>query len=95
MLCRFWRRIEFTGVWPDGRYSASRSGSPARDAVVRAFFVKDRLQVQTMAIDVIRSGGGPVILELFLLYAAWVVRICPGHGRRSAGRVEPFEWVES
>ena len=48
--------------------------------VVRlAFEVARRSDAQTIAVDVIRRGNDPVIVELNLTYASWAIRECPGH----------------
>jgi len=44
-----------------------------------AFGVAGKLDAQTVAVDILRRGPEPVIVELTLSYASWAVRDCPGH----------------
>jgi len=44
-----------------------------------AFGVEHKLDAQTVAVDILRRGTEPVIVELTLSYASWAVRDCPGH----------------
>jgi len=44
-----------------------------------AFNVARKLNAQTVAVDIIRRGTEPVIVELTLSYASWAVRDCSGH----------------
>lgn len=49
------------------------------DAIRLAFLVARKLHAQTVAVDVLRRGTEPVVVELTVNYASWVVRACPGH----------------
>jgi len=67
-------------------FRASGSGkidwdpSKIDEKLVRLAFKTARaLDVQVVAIDVLRRGGVPVIGELTLSFASWAVRDCPGH----------------
>jgi hypothetical protein len=64
----------------------------AEDAVALAFRVARRLGSQSLAVDVLRKNGAPVINEISYCYEGWAVEACPGHWRVStAGQIE---WVE-
>jgi hypothetical protein len=69
-----------------GDFRASGSGridwnpeSIDEDALRLAYKVARRLGAQTVAVDVLRRRGEPLIGELTLTYASWAVRDCPGH----------------
>ena len=49
------------------------------DAIRLAFGVAHKLRAQTVAVDILRRGTEPVVVELTVNYASWVVRACPGH----------------
>lgn len=49
------------------------------DAIRLAYKVADQLSAQTVAVDILRRGSEPVIVELTVNYASWIVRACPGH----------------
>jgi hypothetical protein len=66
------------------------------DELVRfAFDVARKLDAQTVALDILRRGSEPVIVELTLSYASWAVRDCPGHwelyGNHETG---DLKWVD-
>lgn len=67
----------------------------SEDAIRLAYRVARKLDAQTVAVDVLRRGPEPVIIELTLAYASWAVRDCPGHwvltGDPEAGALT---WVE-
>lgn len=85
-----------------GDFRASGSGlkdynpeAIGEDAVRLAFKVARILRAQTVAVDVLRRGAQPVIVELGLAYPSRGIRDCPGHwmleGEPSSGRLA---WVE-
>lgn len=49
------------------------------DDIRLAYQVARKLEAQTVAIDILHRGTEPVIIELTVNYASWVVRDCPGH----------------
>ena len=54
--------------------------------------VADALRSDSLAVDVLRKDGLPVIAEISYTFASWAVRDCPGHWRRtSAGELS---WVD-
>lgn len=60
-----------------------------------AFEVARQSDAQTIAVDVIRRGSDPVIVELNLTYASWAIRDCPGHWTlRGAPESGEIKWVE-
>lgn len=65
------------------------------DAIRFAYRVAQQLDAQTVAVDILRRGSRPVIVELTLTYASWAVRDCPGHwvlhGEPETGKLE---WVK-
>jgi len=65
------------------------------DLVRFAFGVAGKLDAQTVAVDILRRGPEPVIVELTLSYASWAVRDCPGHwtldGDHATG---DLKWVD-
>lgn len=84
-----------------GDFRASGSGridwEPSQigeDALRLAYRVSRQMNAQTVAVDILRRNGEPVIVELTLAYASWAVRNCPGHwvlrGEPASG---PLEWV--
>jgi hypothetical protein len=68
------------------------------DAVRLAFRVANTLGTQSIAVDVLRRHGGPVINEISYYYEGWIVADCPGHWRLTTGPgpgvVAPLEWTE-
>lgn len=82
-----------------GDFRASGSGriehDPAPidlDAVRLAFKVARMLGTQSLAVDVLRRDGRPVLTEISYMYEGWAVARCPGHWKsnRSGG----LEWVQ-
>lgn len=64
------------------------------DDIRLAHQVARKLQAQTVAVDILHRGAKPVVIELTVNYASWVVRNCPGHwlleGEPQSGRLT---WV--
>ena len=64
------------------------------DAIRLAFHTARKLEAQSVAIDILKRSGMPIVIELTFNYASWVVRECPGHwalhGDPASGRLE---WV--
>lgn len=85
-----------------GDFRASGSGridwDPApieEDAIRLAYEVARKMNAQTVAVDVLRRGSEPVIVELTLTYASWAVRDCPGHWiLHGEPRLGKLEWVD-
>jgi glutathione synthase/RimK-type ligase-like ATP-grasp enzyme len=80
------RAFAFRRLNRPGDFRASGSGridwDPGKidEASIRlAFDVARKTRAQTIAVDIIRRGDEPVIVELNLTYASWAVRDCPGH----------------
>lgn len=70
-------------------------GAIDEDAVRLAYRVAQKLNAETIAVDILRRGAKPVVAELTVNYASWVVRECPGHwvlrGNPLSGSLD---WVE-
>jgi hypothetical protein len=49
------------------------------NAIRLAYRVARKLGAQTVAVDILRRGFEPVVNELTVNYASWVVEECPGH----------------
>lgn len=66
-----------------------------KDAIRLAFQVARQLDVQTVAMDVLRREAEPVITELGFTYPTWSKRDCPGHwvldGEPASGHLR---WVD-
>ncbi|HET7662503.1 MAG TPA: hypothetical protein VFK31_02595 [Rhodanobacteraceae bacterium] len=85
-----------------GDFRASGSGridwDPApieEDAIRLAYQVAHGTNAQTVAVDILRRGTQPVVVELTLSYASWAVRDCPGHWvLHGEPRLGKLEWVE-
>lgn len=60
--------------------------SIGEDAFRLAFRTARKLGAQSVAIDTLRRSEDPVVIELTLNYASWVVRACPGIGYSMASR---------
>ncbi len=93
------RAFVFRRMNRPGDFRASGSGNidwnpEAVDtsAVNLAFDVADALQSDSLAVDVLRKDGSPVIAEISYTYASWAVRDCPGHWKR--GVSGELAWVE-
>lgn len=64
------------------------------DDIRLAFRVACKLGSETVAVDILHRGAEPVIVELTVNYASWVVRQCPGHWVRLGDPTTgPLEWV--
>lgn len=61
-------------------------------AVHLAFEVADSLHSDSLAVDVLRKDGKPVIAEISYTYASWAVRDCPGHWKRADSG--DLRWVD-
>jgi glutathione synthase/RimK-type ligase-like ATP-grasp enzyme len=58
------------------------------------FTVARTLGAQSIALDVLRKEGRPVVLEISYTYAAWAIRDCPGHWVcRGGGADSELAWV--
>jgi glutathione synthase/RimK-type ligase-like ATP-grasp enzyme len=53
--------------------------SIGEDAIRLAFGVARKLGAQTVAVDILHRDAEPVVVELTVNYASWVVRACPGY----------------
>lgn len=66
------------------------------DAIRLAYEVARKLGAQTMAVDILHRAGKPVVIEMTVNYAGWVVRECPGHwildGEPQSGELT---WLDS
>lgn len=85
-----------------GDFRASGSGridwNPQQineDAIRLAYRVARQMDAQTVAVDILRRGAEPVIVELTLTYASWAVRDCPGHWiLHGAPESGALEWTQ-
>jgi glutathione synthase/RimK-type ligase-like ATP-grasp enzyme len=69
--------------------------SIAEDAVALAFRVARSLSTQSLAVDVLRRHGEPVINEISYYYEGWAVAACPGHWRLTRDAPDAtLEWVD-
>jgi hypothetical protein len=62
--------------------SGLRDDNPAKidlDSVRLACQVAERLETQSLAVDVLYRGGERVLTEISYYYEPWVVQACPGH----------------
>ncbi|HET7561638.1 MAG TPA: hypothetical protein VFJ87_04580 [Rhodanobacteraceae bacterium] len=75
---RFVSPGDFRTHGSDGRIDWSPQAIDT-DIVRLAFRVARKLRAQTVAVDILRRGAEPVVIELTVNYAAWVVAACPGH----------------
>lgn len=75
-----------------GRIDWDPAGVP-RDALLLAFQTARILQTQSLAVDVLRREGEPVIAEISYYYEGWAIAECPGHWELSTHTSEPV-WVE-
>ena len=78
--------------------SGLRDNDPAKidlDSVRLACQVAERLETQSLAVDVLYRGGERVLTEISYYYEPWIVQACPGHWelRGSPSRGE-LHWVE-
>lgn len=65
------------------------------DAVRLALRVAGVLGTQSLAVDVLRRDGEPVINEISYYYEGWAVHECPGHWTlSSAGPSATLQWME-
>jgi glutathione synthase/RimK-type ligase-like ATP-grasp enzyme len=64
----------------------------ALDAVRLAFQVAHTLGTQSLAVDVLRRDGEPVLNEISYYYEGWAVTECPGHWEWRGA--DQLEWVE-
>lgn len=67
-------------------FRASGSGridwNPAEipnDALILAFKTAEVLDTQSLAVDVLRKNGRPIIAEISYYYEGWAITACPGH----------------
>lgn len=78
--------------------SGLRDDDPAKidlDSVRLAFQVAERLETQSVAVDVLYRGGERVLTEISYYYEAWVVQACPGHWElRGSAAGGELHWVE-
>lgn len=67
----------------------------AEDGVRLAFQVARTLGTQSVAVDVMRRDGRPVIGEISYYYEGWAVGDCPGHWKlaRHLPLTAPLTWV--
>lgn len=68
----------------------------AEDGVRMAFQVARTLGTQSVAVDVLRRNGQPVINEISYYYEGWAIADCPGHWKLEAGQpptTQPLTWV--
>lgn len=80
-------------------FRASGSGridwDPAQipeDAIRLAFEAAQILQTQSLAVDVLRRNGEPVIAEISYYYEGWAIAACPGHWELHEG-TQQLGWI--
>lgn len=81
-------------------FRASGSGridwDPAQiptDALLLAYQTACLLKTQSLAVDILRREGKPVITEISYYYEGWAIEACPGHWEWLNSSESP-EWVE-
>jgi glutathione synthase/RimK-type ligase-like ATP-grasp enzyme len=83
-------------------FRASGSGridwNPAaidHDSVRLAFTAAQQLRTQSLAVDVLRREGKPVLTEISYYYEAWAVQACPGHWVLQGDAISAeLQWVD-
>lgn len=63
------------------------------DAVTFAFDMADRIGAQSVAFDILRVDGAPVVTEISYTFASWAIRNCPGHWTRAGKAGRDIIWV--
>jgi hypothetical protein len=63
------------------------------DAILLAFETARILQTQSLAVDVLRRDGKPVIAEISYYYEGWAIAACPGHWKLH-GDSQQLVWVD-
>ena len=63
------------------------------DALMLAFKTAKTLKTQSLAVDILRRNGEPVIVEISYYYEGWAVAACPGHWQLQNHSPQPI-WVE-
>ncbi|CAE6502054.1 RimK-like ATP-grasp domain-containing protein [Nitrosomonas nitrosa] len=63
------------------------------DALMLAFKTAKTLKTQSLAVDILRRNGEPVIVEISYYYEGWAVAACPGHWQLQNHFPQPI-WVE-
>jgi glutathione synthase/RimK-type ligase-like ATP-grasp enzyme len=63
------------------------------DAVAFAFDMAERIGAQSVAFDILRAAGEPVVTEISYTFAAWAIRDCPGHWKRAGEAKRDIVWV--
>lgn len=91
---RFNRSGDFRTRGSTGRMDWN-PGAIGKDAIRVAYRVAQKLGAETIAVDTLRRGADPVVAELTVNYASWVVRECPGHWVLHGDPVSgSLDWVE-
>lgn len=83
-----------------GDFRASGSGridwDPALislDTVELAFRTAKLLGTQSLALDILRAGDQPVVIEISYYYEGWAIAECPGHWEQDDKTLE-LTWVD-
>lgn len=91
---RFVHPGDFRTRGSSGRIDWAREAI-GEDVIRLAYRVSRKLGAQTVAVDILHRGAEPVVIELTVNYASWVVRDCPGHwvldGDPASGKLA---WVD-
>ena len=78
--------------------SGRRDEDPSQidtDSVRLALRVAERLETQSVAVDVVYHGGTRVLTEISYYFEAWAVQACPGHWElRGTSSRGDLHWVE-
>ena len=65
------------------------------DGIRLGFEVAQRLDAQSVALDIVRKDGQPVVLEVSYTYANWAIHDCGGYWRLDgAPATGTLTWVE-
>lgn len=63
------------------------------DALLLAYQAARILETQSLAVDILRREGEPVIAEISYYYEGWAIEACPGHWEWPSDQDLP-EWVD-
>lgn len=81
-----------------GDFRASGSANVDRDpakidinAIILAFQTAQRLQTQSLALDILRRGDENLVIEISYTYPSWAQHDCPGHWKMTEDGVV---WIE-
>lgn len=64
------------------------------DVILLAFETSRKINTQSLAVDILRRDGKPVIAEISYYYEGWAVEACPGHWELNSDSNYRLSWVE-